>query len=255
MTAPLIRMIDVRRDYRLGGVTVSALRGATLEINAGEFVAVMGPSGSGKSTLMNIIGLLDRPTAGISMLDGKDSTELSSDARARLRSEKIGFIFQNYNLLARNTALKNVALPLVYTRCRRRERIRRAEEALAFVGLADRRNHFPNQLSGGEQQRVAIARALVNAPSLLLADEPTGALDSATGDEIMELLLSMNCTGRTIVLVTHAAEVAQHAHRIIRMRDGRTEDDAAARGAEARLGNSRNVSFKKPMEQDPSRLN
>jgi putative ABC transport system ATP-binding protein len=225
---PLIRTIDLRRDYRSSGVAVSALRGASLAVARGEFVAIMGPSGSGKSTLMNILGLLDRPTSGTYLLEGEDAGTLSSDARAGLRSEKIGFVFQSYNLLNRSTALENVALPLVYARCPRRERHRRAEDALAFVGLADRLQHLPSQLSGGEQQRVAIARALVNAPSLILADEPTGALDSGTGREILDLLQSMNCSGRTIVLVTHEAEVARNARRIVRMQDGRIVGDAPA---------------------------
>jgi len=209
----------------MGNVVLPALTGATLDISAGEFVAVVGPSGSGKSTLMNLLGLLDQPSGGIYQLEGRDTSTLGPDGCAALRSRTIGFVFQNYNLLKRNTALKNVELPLVYARCRRRERRRRAEEALAFVGLADRMQHFPNQLSGGEQQRVAIARALVNDPALILADEPTGALDSATGHEIMGLLQTLHRDGRTIVLVTHDREVAGQAERMVTMKDGRVIGD------------------------------
>jgi putative ABC transport system ATP-binding protein len=201
--------------------TVHALRGISLELHRGDFVAVVGPSGSGKSTLMHLLGLLDRPTAGSYFLAGQDVIELDPDARARVRNQRIGFVFQSCNLLARSTACENVELPLVYAGVARRERRRRAEAALDWVRLGDRRDHWPSQLSGGEQQRVAIARALVNNPLLILADEPTGALDSRTSHEILAQLQALNEAGRTIVLVTHDPTVARHTKRIIAMRDGR----------------------------------
>jgi putative ABC transport system ATP-binding protein len=218
---PLIRAIGLRKEHEMALTTVHALRGISLELHRGDFVAVVGPSGSGKSTLMNLLGLLDRPTAGSYLLAGQDVLELDPDARALVRNQRIGFIFQSFNLLARSTAFENVELPLVYAGVARRERRRRAEAALDSVALGDRRDHWPSQLSGGEQQRVAIARALVNNPLLILADEPTGALDSRTSLEILAHLQALNAAGRTIVLVTHEPTVARHTKRVIAMRDGR----------------------------------
>ena len=224
--------------------TVHALRGISLELDRGDFVAVVGPSGSGKSTLMNLLGLLDRPSEGRYFLAGQEVVELAPDQRAQVRNQRIGFVFQTFNLLARSTAFENVELPLVYAGVPRRERRRRAEAALASVGLADRRDHWPSQLSGGEQQRVAIARALVNDPLLILADEPTGSLDSRTSLEILAHLQALNDGGRTIVLVTHDPTVARHAKRLVAMRDGRAVGhervserlDASAALAEAEHG-------------------
>jgi putative ABC transport system ATP-binding protein len=221
----LIRTIDLTKDYRIGGTVVRALQGVGLSVRRGEFVAVMGPSGSGKSTLMNLLGCLDRPTAGRYVLDGEDVSRLDADARAAVRNRKIGFVFQTFNLLARSTAIENVELPLIYGGVVRAERRRRAAAALASVGLGHRRDHRPRQLSGGEQQRVAIARALVNDPLLLLADEPTGALDSRTGLVILAIFQALNRAGRTIVLVTHDPAVARHARRIVAMHDGRVVRD------------------------------
>lgn len=201
---------------------VQALRGASLELHRGDYVAVVGPSGSGKSTLMHLLGLLDRPSGGSYALDGQEMIELDPDRRARLRNQRIGFVFQTFNLLARSTAFENVELPLVYAGVPARARRRRTEAALESVGLGDRRDHWPGQLSGGEQQRVAIARALVNDPLLILADEPTGALDSRTGLEIVGHLQALNEGGRTIVVVTHDPAVARHASRVVFMHDGRT---------------------------------
>ncbi len=209
------------KNTRWRSTTVHALRGISLELHPGDFVAIVGPSGSGKSTLMHLLGLLDRPTEGSYFLAGQDVLELDPDERAQVRNQRIGFVFQTFNLLARSTALENVELPLVYAGVARRERRRRAEAALASVGLGDRRDHWPSQLSGGEQQRVAIARALVNDPLLILADEPTGALDSRTSLEILAHLQALNEAGRTIVLVTHDPTVARHTRRIVMMRDGR----------------------------------
>jgi putative ABC transport system ATP-binding protein len=221
MALPLIRASGLRKQHQMALTTVHALRGISLELGRGDFVAIVGPSGSGKSTLMNLLGLLDRPSDGSYFLAGQDVLELDPDQRARVRNQRIGFIFQSFNLLARSTALENVELPLVYAGVARRERRRRAEAALASVGLDDRREHWPGQLSGGEQQRVAIARALVNDPLLILADEPTGALDSRTSLEILAELQALNEAGRTIVLVTHDPTVARHASRVVLMRDGR----------------------------------
>jgi putative ABC transport system ATP-binding protein len=218
---PLIRATGLRKEHKMALTTVHALRGISLELHRGDFVAVVGPSGSGKSTLMNLLGLLDRPNAGSYLLAGQDVLELDPDARARVRNRRIGFVFQSFNLLARSTAFENVELPLVYAGFARRERRRRAEAALDSVGLGDRRDHWPSQLSGGEQQRVAIARALVNNPLLILADEPTGAVDSRTSLEILAHLQALNAAGRTIVLVTHDPTVARHTKRVIAMRDGR----------------------------------
>lgn len=218
----LIELRKVRKVYDLGEVKVEALKGATLSIDQGEYVALIGPSGSGKSTLMNTLGCLDRPTEGSYLLAGEEIVTMSSDQRSRIRNQKIGFVFQSFNLLARTSALENVEMPLLYARgLSARERYRRAREMLARVGLGDRIDHHPNQLSGGQQQRVAIARALVNRPSILLADEPTGNLDSRTSKEIIHLFRQLNeQDGITVILVTHDQDVARHARRIIALRDG-----------------------------------
>lgn len=220
----------------MGTQVIHALRGVSLAVARGEFIAIMGPSGSGKSTMMNLIGCLDTPTSGRYLLDGVAVSSLGPDELAETRNRKIGFVFQNFNLLARTTALQNVALPLLYSRHSRQERRKKAEKVLTEVGLADRMDHHPPQLSGGQQQRVAIARALVNQPALILADEPTGALDTQTGFEIIALFQNLNRQGMTVVIVTHEAEIAKFARRVMRFRDGRlitTEDnpnppDAAA---------------------------
>ncbi len=223
---PTIRLDGVHKNYDLGEIQVHALRGVTMEIYPGEFVAVMGSSGSGKSTLMNILGCLDKPTRGRYFLDGKDVSGLTKHELAKIRSQKIGFVFQQFNLLSRTSALENVELPTIYAGVPLEERERRAEEALKRVGLADRADHFPSQLSGGQQQRVAIARALVNSPSLLLADEPTGNLDSRTSIEIMEILQELNQEhGLTVVIVTHEPDIAQFAKRALEFRDGKMIKD------------------------------
>jgi putative ABC transport system ATP-binding protein len=218
--APVIEIAGVTKVYGSGDVAVAALRGVSVSIREGEFVAIMGPSGSGKTTLLGIIGCLDRPTEGTYDLVGEEMSALDENRRARVRGERIGFVFQAYNLLPRQPAYKNVELPLIYAGVPARERRARVVEALAQVGLADRIDHRPNQLSGGEQQRVGIARALVVRPSVLLADEPTGNLDSASAEEVLALLERLNRQGTTIVLVTHSEEVAQHAARIVRVADG-----------------------------------
>ncbi len=228
---PVIAMRGIVKTYKTGTLEVPALRGVSFEIGRGEYVAIMGPSGSGKSTLMNLIGCLDRPTAGTYRLDGSDVGRLDDNALAALRLRKLGFIFQGFNLLARASALKNVTLPLFYAGVGWRERERRASAVLGQVGLADRASHKPSELSGGQQQRVAIARALVNDPAVLLADEPTGNLDSQTSEEIMALFGQLNASGRTVIMVTHDAEIARHAARTIRVRDGVVVADGAA-GAE-----------------------
>ena len=226
----MIRLAGITKVYHMGEeVTVTALAGVDLEIGAREFVAVMGPSGSGKSTLMNIIGCLDRPSGGRYTLDGTDVARMSDRELAQVRNARIGFIFQTFNLLPRMTALRNVELPLIYAGVARGTRHRRATAALVRVGLADRTRHRPNQLSGGQRQRVAIARALVNNPSIVFADEPTGNLDTATGSEIMDLLADLHDAGATIILVTHEADVAAYAGRVIHLRDGSiTRDEARA---------------------------
>jgi putative ABC transport system ATP-binding protein len=219
----LIRMENVWRTYKMGHEEVHALRGIDLVIHPNEYVAIIGPSGSGKSTLMNIIGCLDTPTAGRYWLNGRLVTEMDDDELAYIRNREIGFVFQLFNLLPRATALHNVELPLIYAGVPAKERLERARRALEMVDLGDRMHHRPNELSGGQRQRVAIARALVNRPSILLADEPTGALDSKTGAEIMALFDRLHARGNTIIIVTHEPEVAAHAHRIIHIRDGRIE--------------------------------
>ena len=225
MSEPLIRVEGLTKDYVMGSNVVPALRGVTLDIAAGEFVAVMGPSGSGKSTFMNLLGCLDHPSAGSYWLGGQKVSALSGDELAVVRNRKLGFVFQHFNLLARTSALDNVALPLLYGNVPASERHPRAERRLTQIGLADRMDHHPSQLSGGQQQRVAIARALVNDPQLVLADEPTGALDSHTSVEIMALLQQLNREGITIVLVTHEHDIADFAGRIISFRDGKVIED------------------------------
>ena len=219
----LIRLRSVTRTYRMGGVDVHALRGIDLDIEANEYVAIMGPSGSGKSTLLNILGCLDRPTRGSFLLEGEDISRLGDRRLSKVRNAFVGFVFQTFNLLPRASALHNVELPLIYAGARGASRRERAREALERVGLADRMRHRPNEMSGGERQRVAIARALVNRPSLILADEPTGNLDSVTGGEIMRILDGLHDEGNTILLVTHEAPIAEHASRTVRLRDGRVE--------------------------------
>jgi len=220
----LIEMIDLHRTYEIGVEQIRALDGISLTIDHGEYVGIMGPSGSGKSTLMNIIGCLDTPTAGRYFLDGISVEEMTEDELAAVRNKKIGFIFQTFNLLARTTALHNVELPLIYGKIPRHERRQLAEEALVAVGLGDRMQHQPNELSGGQRQRVAVARALVNKPSLLLADEPTGNLDSKTGREILDLFRELHQRGNSIMIVTHEEDVAKEAKRVIHIRDGKVAD-------------------------------
>jgi len=225
---PVIDIRDLHKIYDSGSVRVHALKGVSLIVEPGEFVAIMGTSGSGKSTLMNIVGCLDRPTSGEYLLDGSDVAQLSKDDRADIRNQKIGFVFQGFNLLRRTSALENVELPLIYANVDAAERALRSRQALAIVGLAHREDNHPNQLSGGQQQRVAIARALVNDPSLLLADEPTGNLDSRTSVEIMSVFQRLNReSGLTIVLVTHESDIAQYASRVVVVRDGRITRDTA----------------------------
>jgi putative ABC transport system ATP-binding protein len=224
----MIELEEVRRSYALGGEVVHALRGVSLRIEEGEHVAIMGPSGSGKTTLMNVIGCLDQADAGRYLLDGIDVRDRSDDELAQIRNLKIGFVFQQFNLIGRTSALENVELPLLYAGLGRRERRRRAREALDTVGLADRVGHQPSELSGGQQQRVAIARAIVAGPAVLLADEPTGALDLATTEAVMGLLDELHAGGRTIVLITHEADVASHAARVVTVSDGEIVADTTA---------------------------
>ncbi len=233
MTTALISVKDLAKDYKLGGHAVHALRGVSAEVMPGEFVAVMGPSGSGKSTFMNLVGCLDRPTAGSYSLAGEEIARLNGDQLAAFRNRRIGFVFQSFHLLPRATALTNVELPMVYGGVSRADRHAKALKALERVGLGDRHHHRPNQLSGGQQQRVAIARALVNDPSLILADEPTGALDSRTSLEIMTLFQELNRGGMTVVMVTHEPDVARFARRVLKFRDGKLIDDSGQSPADA----------------------
>lgn len=229
MAQPIIEIKNITRDFPLGNEVVHVLKGIDLTINKGEYVALMGPSGSGKSTLMNLLGCLDTPTGGTYVLNGKHVSEMQDEELAEIRNKEIGFVFQTFNLMPRTTALDNVALPMVYAGFSKNERNERATEVLTQVGLADRMDHKPNQLSGGQRQRVAVGRALVNKPSIILADEPTGNLDSKTSLEIMTLFDDIHANGNTVILVTHEEDVAQHAHRIIRLRDGVIETDVKNR--------------------------
>ena len=233
MSEPVIRIRDLVRHYVMGSETVQALRGVTLDIDRNEYVAIMGPSGSGKSTMMNVVGCLDTPTGGEYWLNGQEVSRLSDDALARVRNKEIGFVFQTFNLLPRASALHNVELPLVYAGTGARERRERAAHALEIVGLAQRMHHRPNELSGGQRQRVAIARALVNSPSILLADEPTGNLDSTTSEEIMGVFGELYAQGQTVIMVTHEPDIAAHAARTVVLRDGRVESDRLTRDAAA----------------------
>lgn len=222
----MIRARDVRKTYHVGSQVVHALDGLDLDIQANEYVALMGPSGSGKSTLMNILGCLDTPTSGSYMLNGQDVSSMEDDALAEIRNREIGFVFQTFNLLPRYSALENVALPMIYAGVSRAKREARAKEVLDQVGLGDRMDHKPNELSGGQRQRVAVARALVMRPSIILADEPTGNLDTATSHEVMELFSAIQKAGNTVILVTHEEDIAACAQRIVRLRDGRVDVDA-----------------------------
>ena len=224
-TDAILQLRGITRDFKLGAQTVHVLKGIDLDISKNEYVALMGPSGSGKSTLMNLLGCLDTPTGGSYELNGTDVSSLNDNALAEIRNTEIGFVFQTFNLLPRSTALENVALPLVYAGMSKEERLARAAEVLEQVGLADRMDHRPNQLSGGQRQRVAVARALVNKPALILADEPTGNLDSKTSIEIMKLFDDIQAAGNTVVLVTHEEDIAQHAKRVIRLVDGNIDSD------------------------------
>ena len=221
----LIDIRDITKVYEMGEEKVHALSGVSLGVERGEYVAIMGPSGSGKSTLMNLVGCLDTPTSGSYVLNGKEVARMTDDELAAIRNQEIGFVFQTFNLLPRTSAIQQVELPLVYAGLPRKERRERAVKALKAVGLGDRMNHTPNEMSGGQRQRVAVARALINDPSILLADEPTGNLDSQTGAEIMALFDELNARGNTIVVVTHEEDIAAHARRIVRLKDGKVRDD------------------------------
>jgi putative ABC transport system ATP-binding protein len=221
----LIKITQIKRDFVLGTEVINVLKGIDLEINKGEYVALMGPSGSGKSTLMNLLGCLDTPTSGNYILNGKDVSKMDDNELADIRNTEIGFVFQTFNLMPRTTALDNVSLPMIYAGHGKEARIARGKEVLEMVGLSDRMTHKPNELSGGQRQRVAVARALVNKPSIILADEPTGNLDSKTSNEIMALFDEIHANGNTVILVTHEEDIAAHAHRIIRLRDGLIEKD------------------------------
>lgn len=228
VVSDVIDLDRIHKTYRMGDIEVHALRGATLTVRHGEFIAIMGPSGSGKSTIMNIIGCLDRPTKGLYRLEHEDVSRLNRAQLADIRNKHVGFVFQNFNLVSRTSALENVELPLIYAGVPAAERLRRAKEALAIVGLSDKERNMPNQLSGGQQQRVAIARSLVNHPSIILADEPTGALDTRTSVEVMEIFQRLNRERQmTVILVTHEPDIAQYASRIIEFRDGRIRRDVA----------------------------
>lgn len=222
---PVIKIRNITRNFPLGNDVVKVLKGIDLDIERGEYVALMGPSGSGKSTLMNLLGCLDTPTSGVYELNGKNVSNMTDDELAEIRNKEIGFVFQTFNLLPRTTALENVALPMIYAGYSKKDRLERAKEVLMSVGLGDRMDHKPNQLSGGQRQRVAVGRALVNNPSIILADEPTGNLDSKTSVEIMNLFNKIHEAGNTVILVTHEEEIAENAHRIIRLRDGMIESD------------------------------
>jgi putative ABC transport system ATP-binding protein len=225
MSEAIIKLEEIKKDYYMGSQAITVLKGITLDIFKNEYVALMGPSGSGKSTLMNILGCLDSPTGGKYILNGKDVSKMPDDDLAEVRNSEIGFVFQQFNLLPRLSAAENVALPLVYAGISKKDRIERALVALEKVGLADRSHHKSNELSGGQIQRVAIARALVNNPSILLADEPTGNLDSKTSVEVMELFGKIHAAGNTVILVTHEEDIAKYAHRVVRLRDGNVETD------------------------------
>jgi putative ABC transport system ATP-binding protein len=231
VTEALIRTEDLWKTYEMGSAEVHALRGVTFKIRRNEYVAIMGPSGSGKSTLMNLIGCLDTPSKGNYWLNGRLVSDMDDDELARIRNKEIGFVFQTFNLLARATALHNVELPLIYSGVGWKDRAERAKKALGLVELSDRMDHKPNELSGGQRQRVAIARALVNNPSIILADEPTGNLDSATGEELMKLFDKLHAEGNTIILVTHERDIAAYAHRIVSIRDGKIALDEQVRPA------------------------
>jgi putative ABC transport system ATP-binding protein len=231
-----IVLSNITKTYIMGDNIVNALAGINLEITRGEMTAIMGPSGSGKTTMMNILGCLDRPTSGSYLLDGQEVARLSDDELALTRNKKIGFVFQNFNLLSRMSALQNVALPMVYAGVNKKTRLDHALQALTMVGLADRQDHRPNEMSGGQRQRVAIARALVNDPAIIMADEPTGNLDTKSGDEIMDIFCKLNQEGRTIILVTHEPDIAEYARRIILFRDGKLIQDDSRQGAKACSG-------------------